>query len=135
MVTGSSCSESDPCSNTCFSRFALYIHFDEEGVATYEPGLYTLACVVDGESSSCNFTIPADRTAHYDCQGREILAGPELVFITFPGTPIEVAVTLTREGGAIFEESYLPEYAAWSPNGPDCPTTCEAASNDSYIVP
>lgn len=134
LATGSACEEDDPCSNTCFSRFSLYLHYDINGVATYEPGLYTLACTVDGEPTSCNFTIPSDRTAHYDCQGREILAGPDLVLVTFPGTPVEVQVTLTKEGSALIEETYVPEYASWSPNGPDCPSTCEAASQDSYIV-
>jgi hypothetical protein len=136
LMTGGSCDENDPCDDVaCFSRFSLYLHFDLDGVDTYPPGNYSLDVVVDGESSTCNFAIPEDRTAHYDCAGREILAGPDLVFVTFPGTPAEVQVTLSIDGSAMFTDTYVPDYETISPNGPDCPSTCEAASADAYVLP
>lgn len=134
LLSGASCQDDEnPCGG-CFSRFALYLRPSaSDANARFDPGTYSLDAVVDGVDIACNFTIIADRTAHYDCGVREILAGTEVVFLTFPGTPDLVEITLSAGDSPVYSDTFAPIYAA-SGSGV-CDPPCEAASEDVFILP
>jgi hypothetical protein len=130
FLTAPSCEEDDPCGQACFSRFTLYVRATPP--ATFAVGPYTLEALVDGNPVSCNFTVAADRTVHFNCGEREILAAPDLIFVTFPGTPAELDISLWSGTTAILEQSVAPEYEMQNPN---CQAGCEAADMEFLVAP
>lgn len=134
LFTASSCEEeSTPCPEDCFSRLTLYVR--PVPPAIFAAGSYRLEALVDGEVLSCNFSVISERTVHYDCGEREILAAPDLIFVTFPGTPAAVDVSLWKGETAILETSLAPEYEISNPGGADCGPGCEAADEEFYVTP
>ncbi len=134
---GSSCDDESGCTEIgCFNRFALYIRPSEsDSSARFAAGTYRFDATVDGETIGCNFAIPADRTAHYECTGREILAGTDQILVTFPGTPETIEVTLSAGAAEVLSDTYAPIYEASTPNGPDCPPLCRGASATAFVEP
>ena len=133
LLTASSCEEDDPCGEECFSRFTLYVR--PTPPAAFAVGSYELEAIVDGEVVSCAFSITADRTAHFDCGEREILAATDLIFMTFPGTPVQLDISLWNGTTAILEETLTPEYEMQNPDGPECGPGCEAADAEFLVTP
>ena len=129
FLTASSCEEDAPCTEGCFSRFTLYIR--PTAPATFAAGSYQLEAIVDGAAVSCSFSVSEDRTVHFDCGDREILAAPDLIFVTFPGTPAQLDVSLWSGTNAILEESVTPQYELQNPN---CGSTCEAADAEFFVT-
>ena len=133
LLPASGCEEDDPCGEECFSRFTLYVRPTEP--ATFAAGSYELEALVDGEAVSCNFSVNADHTTHYDCGDREILAGTDLIFVTFPGTPAQLDISLWNGSTALLEETITPEYEVQDSGGPDCGPGCEAADAEFFVAP
>ncbi|HET9887044.1 MAG TPA: hypothetical protein VFR10_05980 [bacterium] len=133
LFTVNGCEEDDPCSEECFSRFTLYVRPTEP--ALFAAGTYQLDALVDGEEVSCHFSVNADHTTHFDCEDREILAGTDLIFMTFPGTPAQLDISLWFGSTALLEESITPAYEAQNPGGPDCGPGCEAADAEFFVAP
>lgn len=133
LLTAGSCEEDTPCPEECFSRFTLYVR--PTAPATFVAGSYQLQAMVDGEAVSCNFSIAEDRTMHFDCGEREILAAPDLIFVTFPGTPAHLDLSLWNGTTAILEQSVTPEYEVQNPGGPECGPGCEAADAEFFVAP
>ena len=133
LLTAASCEEDDPCGKECFSRFTLYVR--PTAPATFAAGSYQLEALVDGEVVSCNFSITEDKTVHFDCADREILAAQDLIFVTFPGTPAQLDLSLWKDTTVILEESLTPEYEVQNPGGEDCGPGCEASDAEFFVAP
>jgi hypothetical protein len=134
LLTAGQCDEESPCpGQDCFSRLTLYLR--PSSPATFSTGTYRIEALFDGESATCNFTVASERTSHYDCGEREILAAVDLIFMTFPGTPADVDLTLRKGDEVLFQEAFSPTYEVTFPGGPECGVSCEAADEEFFITP
>ena len=134
LLTAGQCDEESGCPHLdCFSRLTLYLR--PSAPAIFSAGAYHVDALLDGDSVTCNFSVASGRTSHYDCGDREILDAVDLIFMTFPGTPADVDVTLRKGDEVLFQEAFSPAYEVTFPGGPECGASCEAADEEFFVTP
>ncbi len=119
----------------------------------WKPGTYELTLLVDGDSSSCALKIPSmpsptgtiagECTSSIvfelaprpqcladagdgDASAQDCAPGPGALqqVLTLPGMPLQLVLTLSRDGSTLVQQTIGLTYGMVEPNGPSCGPTC-----------
>lgn len=133
------CTLTDACSEAgCSSGFTLVLEAENDALPV---GAYDLALEIDGAADGCSFTISDDPEAcamppcvtETDCNAIYLLqASPQQVELAF-GVVGDITLTVTRDTIEIAQDSFVPAYALFSPNGSGCEPVCASASGELVI--
>jgi len=108
--------------------------------ATAVPGRYQIEVVADGETSTCEITLPwicgrepmcSSSKLHLQIKtsGCAIDGGTASIdgLLFFFEPPATVALTVRRDDVVVGESSARPQYTVSYPNGPECGPACHSA--------
>lgn len=133
------CTLTEACSEAgCTSGFTLALEAETDALPV---GAYELALAIDGVEDGCSFTISDDPEAcaippcvtDSDCNALYLLqASPQRVELAF-GVLRDLTITVSRDAIELVQESFVPSYALFSPNGSGCEPVCPQASAELVI--
>jgi hypothetical protein len=140
----------------CFDRATLTLL---TASAAWTAGTYTVDLNVDGTPATCTLVVPDPPSGRVEgtCSSGDTLVLEQEVSctqtcgngvcsgscapipgqfhqtLTFNGTPIQVAITVSRDGRQLVQDNVRLRYVASEPNGAGC-GVCHQASHDVMIA-
>jgi hypothetical protein len=104
------------------------------------------ATEADGSAVTCQLTIPFDTVTGDGCSDPDRLmatasgtmlpvADQEIPDVFLPYVPDAIRISVSRDGVLVAEQDLTLVSETVQPNGPDCPPTCEVASETVSVTP
>jgi hypothetical protein len=106
-----------------------------------QPGAYTVELVADGETITCNATLPLPACSELpseSCSRSDVTlfqsgCGLEPLHhsingVSFTGNPSTVEIRVERDGTEVASDTFEPAYQRSAPNGEECGPICNNAT-------